>query len=107
MKKPSKFAIQRAKRTMFGRLLCRLFGDQNGQAMMEYVVIGVLIVAAAVAMVALFGKEIRHKFLVMIHAEDNDQEEVQKVDEERRGDRPGEVEDAKKYGDDVSNSKSE
>lgn len=68
MKKASKFTIERAKRTIFGRVVCRLFGDQTGQAMMEYVVIGVLIVAAAVAMVVVFGENIQKSFQYMVNA---------------------------------------
>ena len=68
MKKLSEFTIQRAKRTMFGRAVCRLFGDQTGAVMMEYVVIGVLVVAAAVAMVLAFGKGIRESFHKMVEA---------------------------------------
>lgn len=68
MKKPSPYAIKRAKRTLFGRVLCRLVGEQTGAVMMEYVVIGVLVVAAAVAMVQLFGGGIRTQFKAMIDA---------------------------------------
>jgi len=68
MKKPSPYAIKRAKRTLFGRVLCRLVGEQTGAVMMEYVVIGVLVVAAAVAMVLAFGKGIRESFWKMIEA---------------------------------------
>lgn len=63
-----KMKIERAKRTMLGRFLCRLFGDEAGQTMMEYVIIGVMVAAAAVAVVLLFGKEIRVKFNEMIDA---------------------------------------
>lgn len=68
MKKPSKFALRRAKSTLFGRLLCRLVGEERGAVMMEYVVIGVLVVAAAVAMVQLFGGGIRTQFKAMYEA---------------------------------------
>lgn len=68
MKKPSKFTIERAKRTLLGRVLRRLLGEQTGAVMMEYVVIGVLVVAAAVAMVQLFGGGIRTQFNAMIEA---------------------------------------
>ena len=68
MKKPSKFTIERAERTMLGRVLRRLLGEQTGAVMMEYVVIGVLVVAAAVAMVQLFGGGIRTQFNAMIEA---------------------------------------
>lgn len=81
--------IERAKRTMLGRAVCRLFGDQAGQAMMEYVVIGVLIVAAAVAMVLVFGDQIRDNFHAMILAlqgkKDTLQEHVESANETNSG----------------------
>ena len=43
------------KRTL-GKFLCRLFGDQVGGVMMEYVILAVLIAAAVVVAVAMFGK---------------------------------------------------
>ncbi len=60
--------IAKAKQTRFGRFLCRLFGDQRGAVMMEYVVLGVLVVAAAVAIVLVFGEQIRNSFDKMIKA---------------------------------------
>ena len=79
MKNPSKFKLARAKRTMIGRVLCRLFGDQSGQTMMEYVVIGVLIVAAAVAVVLILGKNIRNQGGVMAKAVVGDAEGAKKM----------------------------
>ncbi|MBR1837617.1 MAG: hypothetical protein IJ783_10060 [Kiritimatiellae bacterium] len=65
MNKPSLRALARSKNTFFGRMLRRLVGEERGAVMMEYVVVGVLVVAAAVAMVMLFGKNIRNQFGVM------------------------------------------
>lgn len=55
-----------AKRTVLGRFLCRLLGDEAGQTIMEYVVLGVMVVAAAVAIVMLFGQQIRASWDKMI-----------------------------------------
>ncbi len=66
MKKPSTYTIHRAKATLFGRILCRLFGEQTGAVMMEYVVIGVLVVAAAVGIVTIFGETIVEQVDIMI-----------------------------------------
>lgn len=68
MKKPSKFTIQRAKRTLAGRLACRLLGDQTGAVLMEYVVLGAMVAAAAVALILIFGKGIRERIQEMIDA---------------------------------------
>ena len=66
MKKPSAYTIHRAKATLAGRILCRLFGEQTGAVMMEYVVIGVLVVAAAVGIVTIFGETIVEQVDIMI-----------------------------------------
>ena len=68
MKKPSKFALKRAKSTIVGRIVCRLIGDQAGAVLMEYVVLGVLVVAAVVGLVVAFGDQIGKSFVHMIHA---------------------------------------
>ena len=70
MKDKSKQAllIARAKRTALGRFLCRLAGDNAGAVMMEYVVLGVLVVAAVVGLVVAFGGTIGGAFKTMITA---------------------------------------
>jgi len=56
--KPSKGMIGRAKKSLLGRIVCRLAGDQKGAVMMEYVIVAVLIAAACVVAVAMFGKTV-------------------------------------------------
>jgi Flp pilus assembly pilin Flp len=56
--------IARAKRSILGRVLCRLCGDETGGVMMEYVILAVLIAAAVVVAVAMFGKTIVGMFNV-------------------------------------------
>lgn len=46
------------RNTQFGRLCVRVLGNERGAVMMEYVIISVLIAAAAVVAVAMFGKTI-------------------------------------------------
>jgi len=60
--------IRMAKRTRLGRLLCRLAGDQTGAVLMEYVILGVLIAAAATVAVIYFGKGIVGGVTVMTDA---------------------------------------
>ena len=43
-------------------------GDETGQALMEYVVLGVLVVAAVVAAVIFFGDGIQNRITVMYHS---------------------------------------
>ena len=50
--------VKRAKRTWLGRTLCRLLGDNAGGVMMEYVIIGVMVAAAAVVAITYIGKVI-------------------------------------------------
>jgi len=60
--------IQAAKRTLLGRILCRLAGEQTGAVMMEYVILCTLIAAAAVLGVTFFGKHIVAGFGVIMSA---------------------------------------
>jgi Flp pilus assembly pilin Flp len=60
-----KSRIKWAKKKRLGRLLCRLFGDDTGGVMMEYVILAVLIAAAVVVAVMFFGKNIKKGFNAM------------------------------------------
>jgi Flp pilus assembly pilin Flp len=60
--------IRIAKRTKLGRFFCRLAGDRSGAVMMEYVILGVLIAAAATLAAIYFGKGIVSSFSTMTHA---------------------------------------
>ena len=64
----NEFRIARARRTAFGRFICRLAGEEAGAVMMEYVVLAVLAVAAVVAAVIGFGDGLRNRFEVMYHS---------------------------------------
>lgn len=57
--KLKKLRITRAKRTAMGRFVCRLLGEECGAVAMEYVVIALLIVAAAVGAAVYFGKTVK------------------------------------------------
>ena len=78
-----------AKRTALGRFLCRLLGDEAGQAIMEYVVIGVLVVAAAVAAAIFFGDTIRDNFLIMVYTIQGDKKRAEEIKNERTKKSPG------------------
>lgn len=84
-----KMMIDRAKRTRLGRLFCRLAGEERGAVMMEYVVLGVMVVAAVVALVMLFGDQIKANFQKMIYAlkgSPDQAAEVENVTDEAIGD---------------------
>ena len=50
--------IRNLKKTRFGRFVCQVLGNEKGAVAMEYVVLAVLIAAAIVVAVAVFGKTI-------------------------------------------------
>jgi Flp pilus assembly pilin Flp len=52
-------------KTRAGRLMKRLLGDTAGGVLMEYVVLGLLIVAAVAAAVIMFGDSIKNGFKTM------------------------------------------
>lgn len=54
----SQWRVDRACRSRFGRAVCATFGNRTGAVMMEYVILAVLIAAAAVVAVAMFGRTI-------------------------------------------------
>ncbi len=62
MMKSKTMRLARAKNTRLGRFLCRLAGEETGAVMMEYVILAVLIAAACVVAVAMFGKTIVDMF---------------------------------------------
>ena len=49
-------------KTRLGRALRRLVGEETGAVLMEYVVLAVLMVAAVVGAVIVFGNRIAHRF---------------------------------------------
>jgi len=59
--------IRIAKRARLGRMFCRLAGDQTGAVMMEYVILCVLVAAAAVIAATGFGTQIVGGFKTMIY----------------------------------------
>lgn len=96
--------IAKAKSTRFGRMLCRLFGDERGAVMMEYVVLGVLVVAAVVAIVKLFGGTISDQFKVMIKALTGDNKAVTKQVEDNETNANTGITDADAFLGDVQRS---
>lgn len=50
------------EKTRLGRALRRLAGEETGAVLMEYVVLAVLMVAAVVGAVIVFGNRIAHRF---------------------------------------------
>ena len=97
-----KAKIERAKRTKFGRFLCALMGDQCGAVAMEYVVIALLVAAAVVGVVMVFGSRIANMFTQSTQALSVKESEMadlaSQVQESRETDK-GRVEEMQKQGD--------
>ena len=83
-----------AKRTALGRFLCRLLGDEMGQGLMEYVVLGVLVIAGVVAAAIFFSDTVRDNFLIMVYTIQGDLAKADELKQKRAGKTPGGVEGA-------------
>lgn len=57
--------FKKAKNSFLGRALRRLLGEETGAVMMEYIVIALLIAAAAVVAVGVFGSATGGMFAVL------------------------------------------
>ena len=68
--------IKSLKATRFGRAMARLLGEEKGAVLMEYVVLAVLLVAAVVGAVIVFGNRISHRFQEAGYATTGDQNQV-------------------------------
>ncbi len=54
--------FSRAKKSLCGRILRRILGDECGAVAMEYIVIALLVAAAVVGLVMVFSGNIRNMF---------------------------------------------
>ena len=54
--------FSRAKKSLCGRILRRILGDECGAVAMEYIVIALLVAAAVVGLVMVFGGNLRNMF---------------------------------------------
>ena len=54
--------LKKATSSFVGRVLRRFLGEEKGAVMMEYIVIGLLIAAAAVIAISAFGQTITQMF---------------------------------------------
>ena len=55
-----KYRINRMMNKWYGRLVCRILGEEKGAVAMEYIVIALLVAAAVVALVMVFGGNLRN-----------------------------------------------
>ena len=85
--------------------MCRLLGDERGAVMMEYVMIAVLVAAAAVALFMVFGRSIRDKTNAMIGTMDGDPATAAATLDTERGNRMSDASAAMATGDKLGNKK--
>ena len=57
-----KIKLNWAKKTLCGRVLSRILGEEKGAVAMEYIVIALLVAAAVVGLVMVFGGNLRNMF---------------------------------------------
>ena len=77
--KKNSVRIRRAKRTLLGKILCRLAGEETGAVMMEYVIVAVMIAAAVAVGAWFFGKDIMNMFGVGGRAATGNVEEARQL----------------------------
>ena len=88
-------------RNRMKKVLCRLLGDRSGGVMMEYVILAVLIAAAVVVAVAMFGKTIVGMFDVAGKAATTRHTAAKSALDETRTTQDSDADTAKKYHDDM------
>ena len=91
--------IKRAKKSLLGRILCRLAGDDRGAVMMEYVIVAVLIAAACVTAVAMFGRTIVGMLSVAAKGATGDSAGAKETQDKVRADQKVDAESAGTYHD--------
>jgi Flp pilus assembly pilin Flp len=79
------------------KVLCRLAGDRTGGVMMEYVILAVLIAAAVVVAVAMFGRTIVGMFGVAAKGATTRHTEAESELQTVRGTTDGEIGEADAY----------
>ncbi len=81
------------------RILCRLMGDRTGGVMMEYVILAVLIAAAVVVAVAMFGKTLVGMFDSAAKGATADHTGAKQAQDATRQEQDTSAQDAAKYHD--------
>lgn len=83
------------------KALCRLAGNKSGGVMMEYVILAVLIAAAVVVAVAMFGKTIVGMFDVAGKGATAREQTAKSALEETRSTQDADAQKAKQYHDEM------
>jgi Flp pilus assembly pilin Flp len=93
--------MKRLQNSWMRKVLCRVMGDKTGGVMMEYVILAVLIAAAVVVAVAMFGKTLVGMFGVAATSATAREKSAQTELKDVRKTTDAGIKDAKKYSDDM------
>ena len=87
----------KARKSFLGRVLRRLLGEEKGAVMMEYIVIGLLIAAACVVAVSMFGHQVTGMFASLAHSLAGDPDQAANVQASVQGATAGNFQAADNY----------
>ena len=93
--------MKKLNRDRIRKMLCGLVGDRKGGVMMEYVILAVLIAAAVVVAVAMFGKTIVGMFDVAGKGATTRHSEAKSTLDATRSTQDADSDAAKQYHDDM------
>ena len=89
--------FKKAANCFAGRVLRRLLGEEKGVAMLEYVLLGLLIAAAVIALVTAFGNSIGGMFGVLSQSATNQQKTAELSLKTTQGEAKTNIDTGKKY----------
>ena len=93
--------MKRLQNSWFRKVVCKLLGDKTGGVMMEYVILAVLIAAAVVVAVAMFGKTLVGMFGVAATAATSRESDAQTKQTAVRKTTDDDIKKAEKYHDEM------
>ncbi|MEI6515022.1 MAG: hypothetical protein WCO77_03515 [bacterium] len=96
--------MKRLMNSRVRKVLCRLMGDKTGGVMMEYVILAVLIAAAVVVAVAMFGKTLVGMFDVAGKAATTREKTAKSTLDTTRTEQDTKAQEAKDYHDSMHES---
>lgn len=99
--KISELGRSKWRKSWIGGTLIKLFGEERGAVMMEYVIIAVLIAAACVVAIAMFGRTIVGMFDAAAKGATGDHTGAKEAQDATRETQKSDADAAKKYSDDL------
>ena len=93
--------MKRLQNSRLRKVVCKVFGNKTGGVMMEYVILAVLIAAAVVVAVAMFGKTLVGMFDVAGKAATTREKTAKKTLDATRTEQDTKAQEAKDYHDNM------